>query len=235
MLGRRIGLASITVAVIVALAPTGDRRLDAPPFDLDAVAGPAGQHVAVTVAITVLSLVCIASACYLLGAAVFGAAAAFGRSRWLGAAVDAATMSLLRRIMGDVTTAAVAAGVITLHVPRVDAVTDTDTSLVATAAGDGADGTATLRHEPAEPPAGPPVALPAPRSPSTWVVMPGEHLWGIATAVLRDAWGRAPSDAEVVPYWRALIERRSALVEPANADLILPGQRFTLPAVPAPR
>lgn len=69
--------------------------------------------------------------------------------------------------------------------------------------------------------------------PARWQVRAGDHLWGIAEAVLAEAWARAPSDAQVVPYWQALIERnRDALVDPANPDLIYPGQEFELPEPP---
>jgi nucleoid-associated protein YgaU len=49
--------------------------------------------------------------------------------------------------------------------------------------------------------------------------------------VLASAWGRPPSDAEIVPYWRQLIEvNRAVLADRDNPDLIFPGQLFTVPA-----
>jgi len=39
-----------------------------------------------------------------------------------------------------------------------------------------------------------------------------------------------PTDAEVEPYWRRLIDlNRSRLVDPGNPDLIFPTQVFDLP------
>jgi hypothetical protein len=68
---------------------------------------------------------------------------------------------------------------------------------------------------------------------ATWTVAPGENFWAIARAVLSREWQRAPSNAEIVPYWRELIEiNRDRLRDPANADLIYPAQEFTLPAPP---
>ena len=69
---------------------------------------------------------------------------------------------------------------------------------------------------------------------SLWVVEPGDHLWSIASDTLEESWGRSTlSDAEIVGYWRVLIEaNRDRLVEPDNPDLILPGQEFVLPPVP---
>lgn len=60
---------------------------------------------------------------------------------------------------------------------------------------------------------------------------------GDAEATLVQAWGRAPSDAEVAPYWRTMVEmNRAKLVDPGNPGLIYPGQVFVVPAPPvAPR
>ena len=67
----------------------------------------------------------------------------------------------------------------------------------------------------------------------TWTIERGDHLWAVAHETLADSWQRAPTDAEVVPYWRELIERnRSRLIDPANPDYVLAGQVFELPDVP---
>ena len=72
---------------------------------------------------------------------------------------------------------------------------------------------------------------PAPRS---WTVRPGDHLWAVAEQVLIEAWERAPTDAEVDPYWRAVVERnRSVLRVPGNPDLVFPGQVLAVPPPPA--
>jgi hypothetical protein len=73
-----------------------------------------------------------------------------------------------------------------------------------------------------------------PAAPHTWTIAPGEHLWAVAHETLADTWHRAPTDAEVVPYWRALIEtNRSRLIDSGNPDFVLAGQTFLLPDVPA--
>lgn len=52
------------------------------------------------------------------------------------------------------------------------------------------------------------------------------------TALAR-AWGRTPSDAEVDPYWRVVVEtNRVHLLDPANPDLVRPGQVLLVPAPP---
>lgn len=62
-------------------------------------------------------------------------------------------------------------------------------------------------------------------------VEPGDSLWSIARDALIDGGTPAPTDGAIDHYWRRLIHaNRSALVDPANPDLIYPGQVFTLPA-----
>lgn len=68
---------------------------------------------------------------------------------------------------------------------------------------------------------------------ATVEVAPGDHLWSIAERTLTAAWDRAPTDAEVEPYWRDLIEEnRGRLSNPDDPDLLLPGQVLRLPAPP---
>lgn len=73
--------------------------------------------------------------------------------------------------------------------------------------------------------------------------MPGERYVVLGLAPARAGWFRAvgswansgalPTDAEVVPYWRVLIEEnRSLLGDRANPDLIFAGQVFSIPPVP---
>ena len=88
---------------------------------------------------------------------------------------------------------------------------------------------------PAQPAPGGQVPEPPPPPPPTQVnrdvvVQPGDSMWSIARHELRGRLGRPPTNAEVDPYWRSLIEaNRDRLVEPGNPDLIHPGQTFTLP------
>ena len=74
------------------------------------------------------------------------------------------------------------------------------------------------------------VATP-PESLSTHTVAPGDTFWSIAEDALR-AWGAQATDAEIVPYWRALIDaNRDRLEARDEPDLIYPGQVFVLPPV----
>ena len=84
-------------------------------------------------------------------------------------------------------------------------------------------------------PASPSVTVPAPAAadPRIWTIAPGEHLWAVARETLADSWHRAPTEAEVTPYWREVIEtNRSRLIDSANPDYVLAGQTFVLPAIP---
>jgi hypothetical protein len=65
-----------------------------------------------------------------------------------------------------------------------------------------------------------------------WVIEPGDHLWKVAGTTLRRATGRVPTDPEVLHYVERLVAaNRSVLRVPGDADLVYPGQRFTLPPV----
>lgn len=82
-------------------------------------------------------------------------------------------------------------------------------------------------------PVGASVAV-APEAPSReHVVRPGDNFWRIATDTLTSERGRRPNRSETAAYWRSLIEaNREQLVRPDNPNLLLPGQRLTLPPVP---
>ena len=79
-----------------------------------------------------------------------------------------------------------------------------------------------------------PTPAPAPQpATGTWTVAAGDHLWSIAERVLSSAWGRPPTEREVVPFWRQVVARnRDRLAVPDNADLIFPGQVLLLPEPP---
>jgi hypothetical protein len=76
----------------------------------------------------------------------------------------------------------------------------------------------------------------APRTdPTAHTVRSGESLWRIARHRLEVALDRSPTDAEIVPYWREVIElNRDRLPDRDDPDLILPGQELLLPPVVAP-
>ncbi len=67
-----------------------------------------------------------------------------------------------------------------------------------------------------------------------WLVTNGESFWSIATEHLSDELARTDlTEQQIAEYWRILIEaNEDRLVDPHNADLILPGQELFLPKVP---
>ena len=61
------------------------------------------------------------------------------------------------------------------------------------------------------------------------VVEPGDSLWSIAAGEVRDRTGKT-DDATITRYWDEVVRaNRAVLVDPANPDLIYPGQRIALP------
>jgi len=62
------------------------------------------------------------------------------------------------------------------------------------------------------------------------VVESGDNLWDLSEERLSSDLERDPSDIEVVPYWRDVIDaNEDRLVERGNPSLILPGQVLVLP------
>jgi len=77
--------------------------------------------------------------------------------------------------------------------------------------------------------AGPSAAAPS-RGETTRVVRPGDHFWSIAESELGARLGRAVTDTEIDPFWRALVAaNRNVTTDP---DLLFPGQVVRVPAAP---
>jgi nucleoid-associated protein YgaU len=67
----------------------------------------------------------------------------------------------------------------------------------------------------------------------TVVVEPGDSLWSIASEVTSPPGGPAADERVVGRYWRRLVEaNRAQLVDPDNADLLVPGQWLVVPPPP---
>ena len=65
-------------------------------------------------------------------------------------------------------------------------------------------------------------------------VVEGDHFWSIAEDILSEHWGRAPTDAELTPFWADMVElNKDRLLPPNDPDLIYPEQRFVIPPLPA--
>lgn len=74
------------------------------------------------------------------------------------------------------------------------------------------------------------MSLPRPApAPDQHGVRPGDHLWAIAEARLASNLDRAPTDAEIDPYWRAVVAANPDLTDP---DLLMPGSVINVPTPP---
>ena len=64
------------------------------------------------------------------------------------------------------------------------------------------------------------------------VVEEGDNLWTIAATELTDAHdGDKPTNAEIVPYWRDVIDTNEAHLRSGDPDLIYPNETVTLPTI----
>jgi hypothetical protein len=59
----------------------------------------------------------------------------------------------------------------------------------------------------------------------------GDNLWNLAKHELTDAHGERPTNAEIVPYWRDVIDANADELRSGDPDLIYPGETITLPAI----
>ena len=206
----------------------------------------------VVAALAVVRLVALAAVWYLLVATVLGGLLRLCRAGRLVAVADRLTVPALRRLLVATAGVTLAAGVhptLALAGTSQPGVAVTTSTTAPTSTTTSTTATDTSRSPPTltmralapdspPPPAatvtGPPVVSARATAEPTWTVRPGDCFWSIADEVLAKAWGRAPTDAEIVPYWRTLIEaNRSALADRENPDLIFPSQVFTVPAPPA--
>ena len=242
-------------AALLALAVSGHGALSPPPV------GTPGQWQAwiegrepVEAAFAILRLVAVGGCWYLAAVTLVGASLRVVRADVLVTIVDRVTVAPVRHLLaGSLTlslaglgpTAALAStGAQRATTTTTSVSTSTSTPGNATSATSTttattvAAATITMRRLPpagsdAEPPATSTATVGA-QVDDHYTVVPGDCFWTIADDLLHRAWGRAPSDAEIVPYWQRLIEaNRAELADRGNADLIFPGQVFTVPPVPA--
>lgn len=211
----------------------------------------------VTAAFAILRLVALACLWYLLVATAAGVVLRLLGAARMVAAADRLTVGPVRRLLAGVSLglAATTVGAVlgpAAVVPAALASQTTSTTAPSAATSTtvgpvGTPSTITMHRlgptdsipapSPAVPEVSPVSAPPASATPQpaavagTWTVQPGQCFWSIAESVLAKAWGRPPTDAEIVPYWNRLIAANgAALVHPADPDLVFPGQVFQVPA-----
>ncbi|MDQ6927343.1 MAG: hypothetical protein M3159_01615 [Actinomycetota bacterium] len=194
----------------------------------------------VVVAFAIVRLVALVAAWYTLVVSTLTAAARVCGAGALITVADRLTVPVLRRVLAVTLSAGVATGALGAFAggagaqPADPQPTGTQSTVVMhrLPEGDAPEPPSPVPPAVANPAvanpavANPPVANP----PGEWRVAPGQCFWTIAADVLHTTWGRAPSDAEIVPYWQRLIAaNRAVLSDRGNPDLIFPGQVFTVP------
>lgn len=238
-------------AAIVLLLLLGGGQLATPPLtDAGAWGDWLDAREPVVAAAALLRLLVLGVAWYLVGITTVSLVAHLARAARLVRLADALSVPIVRRVVQQAVGAALAGAVLSTSTPAAPSVTSllaagdeisaaAPDDGVAMRALDGDDGVViAMAHAPADAGVATMAHLSDPdatvaAADATHEVVAGDHLWSIAEDALAAAWGRAPSDGEVEPYWRAVIAaNRDVLATPDDPDLIFPGQVVTLPPVP---
>lgn len=237
-------------AAIWGLGALGHGDLAPPPLrSAEALSAWFDQRDTPTVAFALLRLVAVAAAWYLLAVTVAGLVVRAVRIPRLVALTDLATITPVRRFLSGVAGLGLTASAATVAfspmwtssdqaveatVGDEDAAADATGNLTMVRLPDGS--TMTMERLPDGTMVTPGTAtmhLMDDSVPTTWTIVSGDHLWGVAETTLERAWARPPTDPETTPYWQAVIElNRARLADPANPDLVYPGQIFDLPPTP---
>lgn len=238
---KRLAAAALWVAGLgaaVALHWAGAGPLATPPLsEPGRWAGWLEGRDPLMAAFSLLRLAALGGLWYLVAVTLLGAGLRAAGAASLVRVADRITIGPVRRLLaGSISLGLAASGVAVVAAPamRLPVATAQTTTSTTTAT---PPATVTMhRLGPAEALAVPPapqvtqVSTPA-QAPDRWTVKPGECFWSIADDVLAKHLGRSPTDAEIVPYWRRLIEaNRSELAHNDNPDLIFPSQTFVIPA-----
>jgi hypothetical protein len=242
---RRLGTAVLWMgglgAAALALQWAGRGPLAAPPLT-EPAQWPAwldGRDPLIA-AFSILRIVALGGLWYLVAVSLLGAGLRAAGAASLIRVTDRFTIGPVRRMLaGSVSLGLAASGVMAVAAPAMRlpaAVAQTSTTSTSTTTVPPA--TVTMhRLGPEEPVTATPVprvtqiSPPAPAATDRWTVRPGECFWTIADDVLATHLGRSPTDAEIVPYWRRLIEaNRAELAHRDNPDLVFPAQVFVVPA-----
>lgn len=88
-----------------------------------------------------------------------------------------------------------------------------------------------------------PVATPGPNpqssvtvtTASTYTVLAGDNLWAISDQHLQSILPTTPTTAEVMTYWRRMVETNRASLRSGDPNLIFPGEIVTIPPASADR
>lgn len=230
---RALGWLVVLGAVLAALHLAGAGPLAPPPADPSEWVAWAGGREPLLVAAALARIVALAVGWWLLTTTALVLAADVLRSAALDGVVRVLSPGVVRRALS---------GTVTLSIglaPSALAAAEASPPPTMVLLDDDDEAEPSTTTTPVPPPPAAPVTPPPARTPSTTptptvTLGQGDHLWTVAERALTDAWHRTPSEAELVPYWRTLVEaNRSSLADPANPDLVFPGQVVRLPPAPA--
>jgi len=224
------------------LVQLGSGPLASPPTTPAALPAWVDQAGPIAAALAIFRLVLLAITAYLLlTLALFGLArvapAAVGSvlDRTVVAVTPVVVQRLLRAACGLAVVTALGAGPIGAAgaTPPTASGTSTGTATLVEVDPSPGPGTAVLSAVPTDdpqltPPPTPPPA-PAQRPPTSHRVVPGDHLWSIASAQVSSHLGRPASDAEIGRYWVEVIGANPHIADP---DVIHPGDEVVLPPLP---
>lgn len=209
--GRMLPLAlwvTALVAVLTTVTLLG-AVLPGPPLTDPGSWGPWLDAAPVAVGLAAARLAVLAIVSYLLAATALGAGARLLSATALVRVLDAMTVPRVRALLrATCPPPAVGLGMAVQGVV-------------------GGDGASMVRP-------GGPVAAHAAGSPQrvAWEVRGGEHFRSIAEAALHEVLGRRPTEAELAPYYRELVdENRGVLADPEDPNLLFPGQVLVIPPV----
>lgn len=225
-------------AVAAALQWAGHGALAGPPLtDPGRWAAWLDGRDPVLVAFSLLRLVSLAGAWYLVVVTAVGAALRVVGAASLVRITDRFTVAPVRRLLaGSISLGLAASGLAAVAAPARRIPVAAAAQPAPVPGTDTPPATVTMRllgpidtPEAASPAA--PAVVPAAGTAQGWTVKPGECFWSIAESVLTERWGRVPTDAEIVPYWHRLIDaNRHELADRNDPHLIFPGQVFEVPA-----
>ena len=223
---RVLALVVLLGAAVTALELAGGALPPPPLRSADGFLAWSTAHDPVVVAFSVVRVLALGLAWYSLIVVVAGVVAGRLAATRVSAGIDRFTLPPLRRLLAATMSVGIGTASLTpAAAPAPAAATAPPSTATTVAMAD----SLTMRELP--PAAETPVAVDG--AARTWTVRPGECFWSIAEDVLASALTRTPTVAEIIPYWRRLIDaNRSVLADRANPDLVFPGQVFTLPDTP---
>lgn len=204
-------------SIVAILHATGSGTLALPSFTQDAFSEWASVTSPITITLAILRLVAYIVAIYLLTCATLAALAEALRSHILERVVRFISLPSVRQLNRRVVELSL--------IGMLAAPTAASASSVN-------DEIPVLRNLTPAPPVAPVIDLPKVETPAqdTWTVQHGENLWTIAETALQKRIGRAPTEAEIIPFWAALVQENQArLADVDNPDIIYIGQEFKLP------